>query len=52
MLSVTVKVTVFAPTFAHVKVEKSRVEEAIPQASVAEAVTSEGVMETFPVTSS
>ena len=49
--SVTVNVTVFDPTFAHVNAETSRVEEAIPHASVAEAVTSAGIIDTFPVAS-
>jgi len=50
-LSITVKVTVFSPTSAHVKLFGETFIEAIPQASEEPLSIAEAVIATFPVAS-
>ena len=51
LLSVTVNVTVFAPTFAQVKVLGETESDAIPQASLEPLFTCEAVMDAAPLAS-
>src|ERR1043166_2983958 len=51
LLSVTVKVTVFGPTLAQVKVSGLTLREAIPQASLEPLSTSDAAMVAWPVAS-
>jgi hypothetical protein len=50
-LSVTVKVTVFGPTFAQVKAVCDKLKDAIPQLSDEPLLTAAAVVDPFPVAS-